>query len=133
MAVPGFQTFLRPILDVLSSGREVAHANLIQEVADRLRLTEDDRAEMLPSGKQRRYANRIGWAKTYLAKSGLVETPRRGIVRITDRGRSALAQAEPIDMDFLRRYPEYLEFRERSNDQERRGDGAQSLARSSRR
>lgn len=116
MAVPGFQSFMRPILELLSDGRPLAFAEMVETVADRMGLTEEDRAEQLPSGKQRRYANRIGWAKTHLAKAKLVETPRRGIVQITDRGRSMLAADEPIDVDALRAFPEYVEFKDGTGD-----------------
>ncbi len=111
MAVPGFQTFMRPILDLLADGRQVAFGDMVESIADRIGLTEADRAEQLPSGKQRRYANRIGWAKTHLAKAKLVETPRRGIVQITDRGRSMLSTNTPINVDALLAFPEYVEFK----------------------
>ena len=78
MAVPPFHAFLHPFLEVIADGQEHRAADLYRIVADRMSLTQDDRAELLPSGKQRRYANRIGWAKTYLAKAGLLDTPRRG-------------------------------------------------------
>jgi restriction system protein len=70
---------------------------------------------MLPSGKQRKLVNRIAWAKTYMAKAGLIESVSRGKFKITDRG-TTLLKTNPtkIDVALLNQYPEFLEFRERS-------------------
>ena len=68
--------------------------------------------ELLPSGKQPRFGNRVNWAATHLRKAGLLESPRRAHFRITDRGRSVLADSPPmIDIKFLNRYPEFVDFR----------------------
>ena len=99
MAVPAFHAFLHPLVEVLADGQEHRVNDLYDAVANHMGLTADDRAELLPSGKQRRYANRIGWAKTYLAKAELVDTPRRGYARITERGQQALASNHTIDLE----------------------------------
>ena len=111
MAVPAFHAFLHPLLEVLADGQEHRVSDLYEVVANHMGLTAEDRAELLPSGKQRRYANRIGWAKTYLAKAGLVDTPRRGYARITKRGQQALASKHRIDLEYLLQYPEFQTFR----------------------
>jgi restriction system protein len=80
----------------------------------RFQLSEADRDELIPSGTQPLLANRIGWAKTYLLKAGLVQSPRRGVIRITDRGRQALATDERIDSRYLRRFPEFVDFQRSS-------------------
>jgi len=118
MAVPPFHAFLHPLLEVLADGQEHRAADIYNAVADRIGLTQEDRTELLPSGKQRRYANRIGWAKTYLDKAGLLDTPRRGYARITDRGRQALATGERIDLEFLHRFQEFQDFRYNLNDED---------------
>jgi restriction system protein len=112
MPVPAFHRFLHPLLSVISDGREYRVADIYDSVAERMGLTAEDRGELLPSGKQRRYANRVGWAKTYLAKAGLVATPRRGFVTITPRGIEALASGSRIDLEYLGRFAEFQEFRE---------------------
>lgn len=118
MAVPPFHTFLHPLLEVLSDGQEHRAADMYEAVADHMRLSPDDRSELLPSGKQRRYANRVGWAKTYLAKAGLLDTPRRGYARITERGRQALNSGQRIDLEYLHRFQEFQDFRYNLNDED---------------
>src|SRR6476620_7235441 len=110
MAVPAYQTIMRPILEFLSDGQDHGIRDVYGPIADRLGLTEDERQELIPSGTQRLLDNRVGWAKTYLLKAGLLESPRRGVVRLTDRGRKALASTDLIDRYYLRKFPEFLEF-----------------------
>ena len=110
MAVPPFHAVLHPLLEVLSDGKEHRASDISEAVAERLGLTMEDRAELLPSGKQRRYANRIGWAKTYLVKSGLVEVPRRGTARITERGRRALASTGTVTLEYLQQFEGFQSF-----------------------
>jgi len=110
MPVPGYQEFMRPLLEVVSDGQDRNVREVYSQTADRLRLSEADRQELIPSGTQRLLDNRLGWAKTYLLKAGLVESPRRAVIRITQRGREALAGNDRIDSRYLRRFPEFLEF-----------------------
>ncbi len=85
-------------------------------IADRFGLSGDDRQVLLPSGQQTLVANRVGWARTYLKKAGLIESPARGVVRITDEGRRALAQGRQIDDGFLAQYPAFAEFKLKRRD-----------------
>lgn len=102
-----------PVLTV-SNGGEVAIRGVIDQLADQLGLTEAERTELLPSGRQTLFANRVHWAKTYLAKAGLVEATRRGHFRITARGQEALAaQPDKIDNTYLDQFDEFRQFRER--------------------
>ncbi|MCX7791087.1 MAG: restriction endonuclease, partial [Chloroflexaceae bacterium] len=92
-------------------------------------LTEAERAELLPSGVQPKFDNRVGWARTHLGKALLLESPKRGWFRITERGRAALAQNPPrIDMAFLSQYPEYQAFRSRGRAMENGVAGAGEAA-----
>ncbi len=118
MAVPPLHAFLHPLLEVLEDGQEHRVSDLYEAVANRMGLTAEDRTEVLPSGKQRRYANRIGWAKTYLAKAGMVDTPRRGYARISQRGQEALASTQAVDLEYLLQYPAFQTFRYSLNDAE---------------
>lgn len=113
--IPDFQTLMRPVLAHVATTDEVRSREVKDAMADEFRLTAEERAAMLPSGRQRTMDNRVGWALTYLAQSGLVERPRRGIVRISDAGRAALGQhPDRIDMKTLESYPAYIAFRDRT-------------------
>lgn len=123
MAIPDYQTLMLPVLRAASAD-EVRIGEVVERLADDLGLTEEERAELLPSGKQTVFANRVHWAKTYLKQAGLVESTRRAHFRITDRGRKALAEAPgKIDNAYLLQFPEFIEFRERraSNDTDESG------------
>ncbi len=116
MTVPGYKKFMRPLLEALSDGAEHPVAEIYASAGDRLGLTDEDRDELLPSGKQEVWRNRAGWAKTYLAKAGLVDVPQRGIARITEIGREALASGETIDTAYLERYESFRKFKNRPSD-----------------
>jgi restriction system protein len=111
MAIPDYQTLMLPLLKVAADGKVHAKRDALHELAQRFELTEEERKELLPSGNQAVFDNRIGWARTYLKKAGLIEYPQRGHFQITDRGKSVLAQNPPaINVAFLRQFPEFLEF-----------------------
>ncbi len=111
MSVPGFQSWFLPLLKRISDGELHQMADLYQELADDLGLSQQDRAELLASGKQFTYQNRIGWARTYLKKAGLVESPSRGTVKITARGKEVLAEKQPVlNVKYLRKFPEFVQF-----------------------
>lgn len=111
MAVPDFQWWYLPLLKEISDGQEHRMADLAERLAEVAGLSEADRAERLPSGTQVTYYNRIGWARSFLKKAELVESPGRGLVKITDRGRTALASSlAHIDNSYLRQFPEFVEW-----------------------
>ncbi len=87
-------------------------AETVEAIASEFRLTDEERQEMLPSGASTYIGSRVGWARTYLKKSGLVESPRRGLIRLTERGARVLA-ANPLRIDnvFLEQFPEFVQFR----------------------
>jgi len=101
-----------PVLKRYADAQEHASKDVRQPVALEFQLTPEETSEMLPSGKQARFSNRIAWAHGYLKYAGLLESPRRGVYRLTERGREVLA-APParVDIAYLMRYPEFLEFR----------------------
>jgi len=91
-----------PLLRLVTDGEPHRLVDLVEQIGDAFQLTEPDRAERLPSG-QERLLNRVAWARTYMAKAGLLEGVGRGSVRITDRGRSLLAEKpQRIDMRVLK-------------------------------
>ncbi len=111
MAVPDYQSFLLPLLQLLEDGQTYSVRTIYDVLADRLQLGEDERQQLLPSGQQKTYENRIGWATTHLKKACLVGKPKRGQVVITDRGHEFLAQRpEKITAKSLQIFPEYQEF-----------------------
>lgn len=115
--IPDFQTLMRPILALLSDDTVRRSRDVKDAMAEEFGLTDTERAELLPSGRQRTIDNRVGWALTYLSQAELVARPNRGQVVITDNGRAALA-ANParIDMKTLEAYPAYLDFRDRTRE-----------------
>lgn len=111
MPIPDFQSAMLPILRLAQDGKDHTLGEAVEAIAVEFKATEEERNELLPSGRQRRLHNRVGWAKTYLQKAGLVEANGRGRFRITLRGRQVL-QGKPtrIDMKLLEQFPEYNAF-----------------------
>jgi restriction system protein len=115
MAIPGFQDLTLPVLQEYADGRERTTKEVRDRVALQLGLTPQDLVEQLPSRRAVKYANRAAWAHFYLKQAALLESPRRGVYRITERGRGLLSSPpERIDVSFLMQYPEMLEFRKKS-------------------
>lgn len=115
MPIPDFQTCMRPALAVLADRGRLRSRDVKDLIADEFELTEAERAEMLPSGRQRRIDNRVAWALSYLFQAGLVSRPQRGQVEITSDGRAVLAHnPERVDMKTLEAFPAYLAFRDRT-------------------
>lgn len=114
MTVPDYQSLMLPVLKTALAG-EVRVGDVVEQFAGELGLSEADRAELLPSGRQTTFANRVHWAKTYLKQAGLINSPRRAHFVITERGKAVLAENPPrIDVNYLTRFSEFKEFRERT-------------------
>jgi restriction system protein len=100
-----------PLLELSADGQEHKVSDATQALSDAMNLTAEERQLTLPSGRQAAMANRVGWARTYLTKAGLLDSPRRGSFVITGRGRKVLADKPgQINVRFLRQFPEFLEF-----------------------
>ena len=111
MTVPDYQNFLLPLLQLLKDGQEHSIRDIYEILADQSQLTEEDRQQQLPSGQQKTYMNRIGWAKTHLKKASLLDSPKRGKCVITDRGLELLKQnPESLSANSLKVFPEYQVF-----------------------
>lgn len=116
MAIPDYQSVMLPLLRYVADEQEHSVREAIEELADHFHLTDEERKELLPSGRQATFDNRVGWARTYMKKAGLLESPRRSYFRITDRGLQALkTNPEAINNRFLEQYLEFREFKTRSN------------------
>ena len=111
MSVPDFQAFFLPCLEILSDGQAHSLREMYDDLAERLNLSEDDRQQMLPSGQQKTYENRIGWSKTHLYKAGLIDRPKRGSYLITERGREILQKKlDRLTLKDLDVFPEHQVF-----------------------
>ncbi|RHW22365.1 restriction endonuclease [Pseudomonas jilinensis] len=111
MAIPDFQSLMRPVLAAVADGMPLALAVLRKQVASSFPLSEAELQERLASGKQTVINNRIGWARTYLNKAGLLCIPAKGMVQITARGLETLRTGpERITVSWLKRYPEFADF-----------------------
>jgi restriction system protein len=112
MAIPDFQVYMLPLLQSAADGRDHALKELYLPLADIFGLTEAERRELLPSGRDIVFQNRVRWANACLKKAGLLQSPRRGYISITKRGKDVLSRNLPsIDLEFLSRFPEFREFR----------------------
>ena len=90
MPIPDFQTTMLPLLRFMKDGNEHSIHKIVESLAQEFKLSEIELDEMLPSGKQSVFYNRVGWARTYLSKSGLIKISRRTYYQITDRGKDVL-------------------------------------------
>lgn len=113
MTVPDYQSVMLPLLKVLGDGEEHSLHEVIETLAEEFELTDEERRELLPSGRQAKFDNRVAWARTYMKKAGLLESTGRGKFRINDRGLAVLRENPPeINVKFLEQFPEFLEFRD---------------------
>src|SRR5690348_13476907 len=106
MPVPDFQSIMLPLMKYMVDGKEHSIREMIELLGEHYHLSDDERKEMLPSGKQVLFDNRVAWTKSYLIKAGLLVATRRAHFRITPRGQDVLG-TNPlvINIAFLRRYP----------------------------
>ena len=118
-----------PALEALAGGREAPLSEVRERIAAVERLSIDDLREMLPSGRQSVFVNRVSWALMYLGRAGLTERVRRGVWRLTADGESLLADPPPhIDMNYLRKYPAYVAWRTGHNAPSSSDDSVSALS-----
>lgn len=111
--IPDYQEIMLPLLKLAADEKVHQFREAVDELADNFELTEEERNQLLPSGNDNLFANRVGWAKTYLKKAGLLKYPKRGYFKITERGKEVLNQApEKIDNDFLEQFSNFREFKD---------------------
>lgn len=116
MAVPDYQFLMLPVLSASSKG-EVRVGDAVDMIGEQLQLTPEERAQLVPSGKQALLRVRIHWAKTYLVKGGLIEITRRGYFKISPRGQKVLdSRPVRIDNNFLNQFEEFRQFKEISRE-----------------
>jgi restriction system protein len=119
MAVPDFQSFFKPLLDLAADGKEHSIQEAREVIAKAMALPEADLKEPLPSGIQTKFENRVAWAKSYFIQAKVLESPRRSFFRITQRGMELhKAGHKRIDVRILNQYPEFLEFHKAKSSKE---------------
>ena len=110
--IPDYQDLMFPLLKLLEDRQEHSLGEAVETLTANFQLTDEERKELLPSGKQARFENRVGWARTYLKKAGLLESTGRGKFCITSRGLEILTtNPGKITKKFLEQFPEFLEFK----------------------
>lgn len=122
MGIPDFQSIMLPLLDFARDQQDHSLREAIEALAETFGLTDEERKELLPSGLQTAFDNRVSWARTYLKKASLLETPKRGYFHITPRGLEVLQQKPArIDITFLEQFSEFVDFQTRRRNVEPAG------------
>lgn len=117
MAIPDFQTLMRPVLEYVSGAEERKLKGIYEAMTKHFELSEEEQREMIPSGRVTLMRNRTAWAVTHLKKAGLLEAPARATYRATTRGRAFLEDAPArVTLRDLMQFQEFREFRNQSND-----------------
>ncbi|OQW72092.1 MAG: restriction endonuclease [Proteobacteria bacterium ST_bin11] len=112
MAIPDYQSCMLPLLNFADDRKDHSLREAVEYLANQFKLTAAERTELLPSGQQATFHNRVSWARSYLKKAGLLDSPKRGVLRITALGLEVLTKPpERIDVKFLEQFPEFVEFR----------------------
>lgn len=113
MPIPTYEDLMLPLLkEYASSGQPLSIKQLLPVMAQSLNLSKEDLAERLPSGRQGLFHNRLHWAKTYMARAGLIDSPSRGLAQITERGRALLREnPDRIDGTTLAQFPEFADWK----------------------
>lgn len=126
MAVPEFQSFFKPLLDLTADGKEHSIQEAREVIAKVMALSEAEMQELLPSGTQTKFENRVAWAKSYFIQAKVLEAPRRSYFRITPRGMELhKAGHKRIDIRILNQYPEFLEFHKAKSPKEEEQDSSE--------
>jgi len=112
MAIPDYESIILPLLKYIADGKEHSKREATDGLAKIFLLSDAERKELLPSGQQAVFDNRVGWARTYLKKAGLLESTKWGYFKITQRGLNVLQKQPPkIDVEFLKQFSEFVEFK----------------------
>lgn len=119
MAIPDFQSLMLPLLKLASNQQPWRLRDAVEVLGDEYNLTQDERTELLPSGRAPLFYNRVAWAKTFLDKAGVLITPIRGQFQITEQGLALLAKnPAKITTKDLRNYPSFVAFQNNGNAKE---------------
>lgn len=120
MPIPDYQSIMLPILKFLGDKQEHPLNEIIEHMYKISNLMEEEKRRLLPSGQEPIFRNRIRWARFYLEKAGLVESPRRAFSKITDKGLDVLREKpSKLSVKYLGRFPEFVEFKTRKKGEEK--------------
>ncbi len=112
MPIPDFQSIMLPLLESVKDGNKYYFKVKVDELAKYYKLTDEELKQMLPSERAYTFYNRVAWAKTYLKQAGLVVSPKRGLLKITEKGKEILkANPDKIDIKYLKQFTEYTGFK----------------------
>lgn len=121
--IPDYQTCMLPLLKYAADNKEHKLADAVEDLSDQFGLTAEERKELLPSKTQEVIFNRIGWARTYMKKAGLLEDTRRGVFKITERGQAVLGEnLERLSTKYLRKFDEFNEFQKKHNEKDSKSE-----------
>ena len=110
--IPTYEEIMLPLLKLFRDNEEHSLQEADDILSNQFKLTESESRELLPSGQQPVFRNRLGWARTYMKKAGLLVTTKRAHFKISDRGLALLNEnPKEINSEFLKKYPEFLEFK----------------------
>ncbi|MDR1739168.1 MAG: restriction endonuclease [Bacteroidales bacterium] len=111
MGIPDFQAIMLPLLKQIQDGKEYKLDTIVDLMARKFKITDEERKELLPSGQTFVFGSRVGWARTYMKKAGLIDTPKRGYMKITNRGLNVLKENPiVINVPYLKQFPQFLEW-----------------------
>lgn len=123
MTIPDYQSIMLPLLELLVDEKEHSLQESIEYLADKFKLSDEERKELLPSGRQYAFDNRVSWARTYLKKAGLLESTRRGYFQITQRGLKIIHKnPQDINVKFLEQFSEFIDFKNNSQPDNKSGN-----------
>ncbi len=129
MPIPDYQAIMLPLLQFAGDGKEHSLHEAFDALARQFKLTEDEIRQLLPGGTQGTFHNRLGWARTYMTKAGLLASPKRGCFIITKRGKDVLAEKpKAINAKYLERFPEFISFRNLKHDKNKDIEPIESLS-----
>ena len=119
MPIPDYQTVMLPLLKIIAEKGPIRANEAVTLVSEHFKLSNLEREALLPSGKQEIIVNRVGWAKTYMVKAGLLKTPQRGVIMVTERGQMVLSENPPsINVQYLNQFPEFQAFRKANHNKD---------------
>ena len=117
MTIPDYQTLMLPLLRLTADGREWPFREAVEKLSTEFSLSDEERNELLPSGTAHVFGSRVGWARSYLKQAGILEAPKRGVLRITATGKALLASDPPrVDNVLLAQYESFRAFRARGKE-----------------
>ncbi|WP_321343142.1 restriction endonuclease [uncultured Draconibacterium sp.] len=128
MPIPDYQTLMLPLLEAVKDSNQYKISEVRELLALKFELSPEERRELLPSGTQPVFDNRVAWAKTYLVKAKLLDSPKRAHIQISDRGKKVLSKnPEVIDNSFLKQFPEFIEFTSSNNKEKGNSDTKETI------